>query len=53
MITTGRTALVTGASSRIGREFAQSLARSGVDLILVARSGEALASIWPGPCCPA
>lgn len=37
-----RTALVTGASSGLGREFARELARRGTSLVLTARSKEAL-----------
>ncbi|RVT94219.1 SDR family NAD(P)-dependent oxidoreductase [Sphingomonas crocodyli] len=42
---TGRTVLVTGASSGIGRHFAKKLARSGARVALAARRIEALESL--------
>lgn len=41
----GRTVLVTGASRGIGREIALAFARDGADMVLTARSAEALAPV--------
>ncbi|HDT2077022.1 SDR family NAD(P)-dependent oxidoreductase [Enterobacter cloacae] len=42
---TGKTALITGASSGIGRDFARQLANRGVSLILIARSEKKLQAL--------
>lgn len=41
----GKTALITGASSGIGEVFARNLSKRGMDVILVARSEDALRSL--------
>ena len=38
----GKTALVTGASSGLGRSFAQTLAEAGADVVIAARNLERL-----------
>jgi NAD(P)-dependent dehydrogenase (short-subunit alcohol dehydrogenase family) len=42
---TGKTALVTGASSGLGAHFAETLARAGASVVLAARRAEALAGV--------
>ncbi|MBW4522577.1 MAG: SDR family oxidoreductase [Scytolyngbya sp. HA4215-MV1] len=45
MVEIGRRALITGASSGIGRETALAFARAGIDLALVSRSQDKLAEV--------
>jgi short-subunit dehydrogenase len=49
----GKVAVVTGASSGIGRATAERLARDGVELVLVARREELLAALAESLPCPA